>query len=163
MSTVDNFERHVLRGDGCWVWTGAVSNKGYGQFCSSGRTRSAHRVAYELYVGPIPAGHQIDHTCHNTDADCPGGLCRHRRCVNPAHLEPVTQSANMLRAGRDRCSKGHPYTPENTRYRKDNGRRICLECDMASRQRRNVGYGKRGRPSKAAQAALAAARLADTG
>jgi hypothetical protein len=163
MSTQEYFERHILKGDGCWIWTGALSNNGYGQFRQSGRTRSAHRVAHEMYIGPIPDGLTIDHTCHNADESCDGGSCRHRRCVNPEHLEAVAQGENSKRAARDKCPKGHEYTPENTRRRKDNGRRICVACDLAWRQSRYVGYGKPGRPSNAARAALTASRLPDTG
>lgn len=150
MSTRDHFERHILKGDGCWLWSGAVNNKGYGQFGQDGRTRSAHRVSYEFYVGPIPDGLTIDH------------LCRVKRCVRPDHLEPVTTAENNRRKFGDKCPNGHDYTPENTGRRKSNNSRICLTCQKASAQRRNVGYGKPGRPSKAARAALEAARLADT-
>ena len=146
MSTRDHFERHILKGDGCWLWTGSLNNKGYGQWGQNGRTRSAHRVAYEFYVGPIPEGLTIDH------------LCRTRHCVRPDHLEPVTSAENTRRARGDECSNGHAYTPENTKYRKDNGRRICVTCQKATAQKRNVGYGKPGRPSKAARAALEAQR-----
>jgi len=64
------------RPNGCWVWTGAVNKGGYGVFAITPKvTRLAHRIAYELAVGAVPAGLQLDH------------LCRNRRCVNPAHLE----------------------------------------------------------------------------
>ena len=164
--TVEESLKRVLRSteSDCWLWAGAVNNKGYGQIGVDGKTRSTHRVAYEVAHGPIPEGTQIDHTCHNADTTCPGGTsCVHRRCINPAHLEAVTQGENERRASRDKCPNGHDYTPENTAQRRDNGRRICLTCQRATAQRRNVGYGKPGRPSKAAQAALAAERLADTG
>ena len=70
----------------CWVWTGTRQRNGYGSFGVKGRTLRAHRWSYEFYVGPIPAGLQIDH------------LCRVRNCVNPEHLEPVTHAENMRRA-----------------------------------------------------------------
>lgn len=75
----------------CWLWTGALtlaSNKhvgGYGRFRVGAQMRRAHRYAYELLVGPIPAGLDLDHLCNN------------RRCVNPAHLEPVTRAVNISR------------------------------------------------------------------
>lgn len=77
--------------DGCWLWVGGYSggkNGRYGCFSIGGRRggmRPAHRVAYELLVGPIPEGMVLDHLCHNT------------RCVNPRHLEPVSQEENMGR------------------------------------------------------------------
>ena len=79
----------------CWKWTAKVSGDCQGQYgkfwdgtyLPSGHTREvqAHRYAYELIVGPIPDGLQLDHICHN------------RQCVNPNHLEPVTQFVNAQR------------------------------------------------------------------
>lgn len=95
----DRFWTKVDKTDGCWLWTGALSN-GYGQVGIAGgaTTEYAHRWAYEQLVGAIPRGMQLDHLCHNADASCPGGAsCAHRRCVNPAHLEPVTNVENMRR------------------------------------------------------------------
>lgn len=88
------------RGPGeCWPWTAFVGQRGYGQFPQS-RTSSiqAHRIVYQLSVGPIPDDLELDHVCHNRDLSCPGGrTCSHRRCVNPAHLEPVTGEENTRR------------------------------------------------------------------
>lgn len=73
--------------DGCWLWTGTVNRQGYGRFCIGGRgnTRLAHRVTYELLVGPVPVGLELDH------------LCNVRGCVRPDHLEPVTHVENLRR------------------------------------------------------------------
>lgn len=105
----------------CWIWTGSPINSGYGNFYSERRTFVlAHRFAYELLVGPVPEGLTIDH------------LCRVPLCVNPAHLEPVTQAENNRRAAeanrRDHCPHGHEYTPENS-YIAPRGDRRCRECD----------------------------------
>lgn len=124
--------------DECWLWTGQIMPKvGYGRLKRPGGYIPAHRLVYEMFVGPIPAGLVIDHTCHNADLTCPGGGdCAHRRCVNPAHLEAVTNRENILRgkawsavnARKMECPSGHPYDDENARY-KANGWRICRECN----------------------------------
>ena len=71
--------------DGCWRWLGARTWDGYGRVWHDRRSARAHRVTYALLVGPVPAGHVLDH------------LCRVRDCVNPTHLEPVTVRVNTLR------------------------------------------------------------------
>jgi hypothetical protein len=80
------FWEKVEKGSGCWLWRGRLSGGGYGQFKVAGREAMAHRYAYELLVGAIPDGREIDH------------LCRVRACVNPAHLEAVTHSTNVSRS-----------------------------------------------------------------
>lgn len=72
----------VTRGPGCWIWQGAPMVSGYGGIRFGGKNRTAHRVSYEINVGLIPAGMQIDH------------ICRNRLCVNPEHLRPVTDAQN---------------------------------------------------------------------
>lgn len=72
-------------GDGCWEWTGTKNQFGYGRLCRDGRRVVAHRWLYERLRGAVPAGLQMDH------------LCRNRSCVNPDHLEPVTQRENLRR------------------------------------------------------------------
>lgn len=75
----------VVKTEDCWLWTGSRTTKGYGHLLVDGRFTQAHRLAYELEVGPIASGLVIDH------------LCRVRHCVNPAHLEPVTNRENLRR------------------------------------------------------------------
>lgn len=109
----------------CWLWLACQDGKGYGLFWV-GRYVRAHRFAYELLVGPIPEGLQLDH------------LCRVRHCVNPAHLEPVTNRENVLRgeglpaqaARKTHCPHGHPYDEANTLGRSD-GSRVCRTCNRA--------------------------------
>ena len=113
---------------GCWLWTGGRSDTGYGTFNVAGRTVSAHRYAWETFVGPIPEGHQIDHVWANG--------CRHLLCVNyENHLEVVTSAENMSRgtlARRTHCIHGHLFDEANTYWRKDRpGTRICKACTKA--------------------------------
>lgn len=106
----------------CWNWKQSTGRKGYGQMGFNGETgRRAHRVFYEYFKGPIPAGLVLDHLCSN------------RRCVNPSHLDPVTQRENLRRAGltlESTCKHGHAMTPENVEIRKRDNRtfRNCREC-----------------------------------
>ncbi|MGQ4353210.1 HNH endonuclease [Streptomyces drozdowiczii] len=122
--------------DDCWPWTGSLLVSGYGRYYSKGSVARAHRLIYEIAIGPIPEGAHLDHICHGRDESCPGGNgCQHRRCCNPTHLEPVSLVNNVMRgrsqaalnARKDRCKRGHPFTPSNTRLTPD-GRRRCMAC-----------------------------------
>ena len=104
-SLEQHFWSKVGRGDKdrCWPWL-AGKTRGYGRFYIRRVGKQAHRIAYELLVGPIPDGLDLDH------------LCRKHSCVNPRHLEPVTRRENLLRgigfpamnAKKLCCPKGHP-------------------------------------------------------
>lgn len=109
--------------DGCWLWSSSVRPNGYGEFHYEGRTVLAHRWVYARLAGPIPDGLQLDH------------LCRVRACVNPDHLEPVTQRENLLRgespsavhARKTHCPNGHDY--ELHGKRNPRGDRRCRTCE----------------------------------
>lgn len=129
--------------DACWPWPGFIDKQGYGYVKYRNVIKSAHRLAYERWVGPIPAGHEIDHLCHTRDPDCfAGNACEHRSCVNPRHLEPVPHSVNVGRTHRrlrDTCKKGHTLSSNNVRWEK--GGRICLTCNRANQTARRRSRG----------------------
>lgn len=122
----------------CWLWRGGRTESGYARLFRNdpkGQLR-AHRVAFELMVGPIPEDLTLDH------------LCRVRHCVNPWHLEPVTLAVNVLRgeslnarnARKTQCHNGHPFDGINTHI-DAKGHRSCRAC---SRGRDHLRYGYKG-------------------
>lgn len=133
---------------GCWLWIGATSVSGYGNIgmgskCNgTRRPHQSHRVAYEAMVGPIADGLHIDH------------LCRQRCCVNPAHLEPVTNAVNVARGeagarqlAKTHCPHGHAYAGENlVMQRNAVGRaaRVCRTCKNAINARYRAEVDARG-------------------
>lgn len=126
----DLLNRVEVRPDGCWIWTRAKTDQGYGSFAMAGRTYRAHRWFYEHFIGPVPEGLHLDH------------LCRNRACCNPGHLEPVTSRENTLRspiaitalkARQTHCIHGHEFTPENTR--RVGNQRFCRTCSREEGRR----------------------------
>lgn len=110
----------------CWEWTGALNpGNGYGVLQLAPRKRGfAHRISYELSMGTIGQGLQIDH------------LCRNRKCVNPLHLQAVPASLNARRRPQSsvtHCPQGHPYAGDNL-YEYE-GHRHCRQCQ---KDRRNA-------------------------
>jgi len=109
---------------GCWLWDKSVAKNGYGKVYFKMDQYWAHRVSYELFVGPIPNGLCLDH------------LCRVRCCVNPYHLEPVTTRENNLRgvgisafhASKQCCKRGHKLTASNTYIPPSRAERVCRVC-----------------------------------
>jgi hypothetical protein len=141
-------EKCEVASPGCWIWTGAHTPRGYGQWSEGGRKVYAYRFAYEQLIGPIPAGLQIDH------------LCRNPACVNPDHLEPVTSAENLRRsphstllaarnaargAAKTHCVNGHELSEENT-YRQVRAGRVHRSC----RTCRTIRDRRPGRWKKAA-------------
>lgn len=122
LTVEQRFWSKVEKTETCWLWTGGLWKEGYGQFYpTSNPPVVAHRFAYELLVGPVPEGLELDH------------LCRVRHCVKPGHLEAVTHSENMRRGAwaiRTHCKNGHEYTEQNTRWRQRGNslHRVCRAC-----------------------------------
>ena len=126
---------------GCWLWLAYRDRHGYGKVNyggrpPQGRVHFAHRLIYQLERGPIPEGKVLDHVCKN-----PG-------CVNPDHLEIVTQGENVRRGWEGRkpnaCRRGHPLSGDNLRVNGRTGVRVCRACHRireADRRRRGEHGG----------------------
>lgn len=161
-AAIERFNNKILfHEDGCWYYTGRLDSDGYGMFWFIDETRRAHRVSYELLVGPIPEGYALDHICHDPALCLGGNLCPHRKCVNPDHLMPVLFGENTSTGRRvtkltpdglaarrahrltqsEYCVNGHLYTPETTKPRSNGGRlcRICLRATVRRSRLRRLG------------------------
>lgn len=119
----DKFLDRIVTDGECIIFTGTKSPQGYGSFQSANRVRmQAHRISYQVFVGPLIDGLVIDH------------ICRNRLCVRPDHLRQVTHQVNILagvgatavHAKKTHCVNGHEYTTENT-HRTRHGR-ACKIC-----------------------------------
>lgn len=117
---------------GCWLWLAHVDrDTGYARLNVEGRARTVHVLSYQIFVGPVPDGLELDH------------LCRVRCCVNPNHLEPVTRRVNVRRglAGdknrrKTHCPSGHEYNASNTyTYGKKRHCKTCAIEKCAERRR----------------------------
>lgn len=113
----------------CWLWTASPDKRGYGWIKINDKQVGAHRFGYELLVGPIPDGLDLDH------------LCNVPICVNPMHLDPCTHAENNARkvARTTHCKRGHAFEPDNY-YTVSNGRglsRRCKTCRRALRAAKN--------------------------
>jgi hypothetical protein len=126
-----SFWERANKAEGCWLWSGSLNDDGYGIL----RRLSAHRYAYELLVGPIPDGMEIDH------------VCSVRKCVNPAHMEAVTHTENIRRSwvrgncenrrntlaemhkSKTHCPHGHALSGENLVFDTQSGARRCRICN----------------------------------
>jgi hypothetical protein len=143
VTTRERLVSKVVAGpNGCWIWTGYRNPAGYGQIGVDYKVKLAHRVSYELFVGPITK-RTLDHLC-NTPA-----------CINPTHLHPATDRENILRgtspsaahARQTHCKYGHEFTPENTYWYLGKWRN-CREC---MRRKASENYA-RSHPNKRPEA-----------
>jgi hypothetical protein len=105
----------------CWLWTAGTNAGGYAQARHHGKVRRVHIVVYELLVGDVPEGLELDHACAN------------KRCVrpHPEHVNACTHQENTRRhyARAATCKRGHPWTEANTYRRPSTGRRECRGCN----------------------------------
>jgi len=120
----ERFFARVDKKRGCWNWTGGTGGTKEHTYGVYGGT-TAHRWAYGYFVEKVPEDRVVDHLCGN------------KMCVNPAHLEVVTQRENLLRskktlnainAAKTHCKEGHEFTEKNTYISVTNGQRVCREC-----------------------------------
>lgn len=133
----DKLHFYVTKTDSCWIWNGPTTKssrpnaKPYGYLEIQRKNYKAHRLMYEFYIGPIPEGLVLDHVIER---------CNNTLCVNPQHLEPVTQQENTRRyfASFDTCVNGHEYSLENTYIRPDNNTRQCRQCRRDKRAKNNA-------------------------
>lgn len=124
---MERFWSKVNKTDTCWLWTACITPNGYGLFKYKGKVERAHRIAYQVDKGDIPKGLVIDH------------LCRIKHCVNPDHLEAVTQRENVLRgeslaainARKTHCKRGDKLSGDNL-YLDFKGKRYCRICKKAA-------------------------------
>lgn len=130
------FWNRVLVTPYCWLFLNKnglplFEGAGYGQYYDGKRTHLAHRYSYYLTYGILPEGLVLDH------------LCRNRACVNPDHLEPVTNGENILRgvgpsalnAQKTHCKRGHEFDQENTYVNPFFGGRACRKCKIENQNK----------------------------
>lgn len=139
--------RCVRTEEGCLLWLGAISpDTGYSRIGHEGGTLLGHRLVFALACRELEPGEHVDHTCHSESPQCSGTkVCLHRRCLEPAHLEAVSQAENNRRARarvvkvatrRTNAESGlcrnelHPWVPENigTRQTKRGVQEFCRPC-----------------------------------
>lgn len=119
---MDRIRENFIRVNEHWI-VPKYSN-GYGRLFAEGKNYQAHRLSYEVFVGPIPDGLFLDH------------LCRVTNCINPDHLEPVTPAENNKRgngasginARKTHCKRGHPLSGDNLYFYGDRKARQCRRC-----------------------------------
>ena len=109
---------------GHWYWTGSKGGNNYGRMTVNGKYIGAHVVAYKLFKGLVPAGHDVHHECERTD------------CVNPEHLKALPEKEHVQLHLKTHCANGHLLTGANVYHWSGNNARYCRACRRAIDKRR---------------------------
>tara|TARA_R110002020_G_scaffold10785_4_gene40931 strand:+ start:823 stop:1386 length:564 start_codon:yes stop_codon:yes gene_type:complete len=126
--------RYVVAKNGCWNWRGHKSKAGYGMHSNRSKTIGAHRVSYVIHKGQIPVGLVVHHVCNNPS------------CVNPDHLDAITQKENALLSSsptalnkrKTHCNRGHSLEGEHMKltWQRGSYRRRCTICTRINSRNR---------------------------
>lgn len=128
--------RTTVTQDGCWIFGGAKTSRGYGCVGAGkrGHNITTHRLSVMASGRDIPEGMTVDHMCHDSATCRDVAACEHRQCVNPEHLQVVTPGDNIRRIHESgKCKKGHELT------RRPDGKRECRTCRSEYARNRAAG------------------------
>ena len=126
MIALDRFLRHVNKTNTCWLWTACKNKAGYGNVGVDRKIKLAHRVAHELFIGPIPKDLCVCHKCDNTS------------CVNPSHLFTGTQNDN----NQDCIQKGRASDPRNCSHKGEKNSHAILTANNVKEIRQLYSTGR---------------------
>lgn len=118
------FLTKAIKSEGCWGWSGTLSPTGYTTLNAERKKWFGHRVSFEMHIGPIPDGFDIDHKCHN------------KSCTNPDHLQAVSRKENKENTnGAYKCNstgiRGVTWTKNRKKYKAQithNSKTFYLGC-----------------------------------
>lgn len=119
-------QTYYIATNGCWLWTGKISKKGYGFLVVDNKILGAHKFIYEIWRGKVPEGKELDH--YKIYEGC------QKHCVNPNHLEPVSHTVNMLRSDKILKNIKRKYCECGTRfwyydYLRNSFKKVCKNCN----------------------------------
>ena len=140
--------RFVKQPNGCWHHPSKPNNKGYGVTRVGWpviKGEKLHRLSWMYFNGDIPEGMVIDHLCHNPNICEGGNTCKHRRCVNPEHLQLLTESENNAKTVRilkfrTLCKNGHKLKDNIYQYK--SGERTRFACYTCKKEQTSTNQRK---------------------